>query len=69
MTYQQSRILAKNIHILVAVYQFIYIYGPLHHWQHGLTVVQFITFPLLFLTGLWLRKGQKIWINYLHQPA
>jgi hypothetical protein len=42
------------IHIVIAVYQFIYIYTPLHNYKWALLAVQYFTFPTLLLTGGWL---------------
>lgn len=61
MHYQATRVLARNVHILVAVFQFIYVYSPLHAWPHAISIVQWVTFPLLLITGIWLRKGQVLW--------
>ncbi len=62
MQYQTSRILARNTHIAVAIYQCLYIYSPLHAMPHTFEVVQWLAFPLLLITGIWLRKGQVIWL-------
>lgn len=59
--YQAIRKFSRWLHIVIAGYQLIYIYTPLHNWQYALPIVQWVTFPLLFLSGLWLWKGQKIW--------
>lgn len=61
MHYQTSRTLARRGHIAIAVFQFVYIYTPLHAWPHGITIVQWVTFPLLVLSGVWLHSGGKIW--------
>lgn len=68
MSFQSSRILARNIHIVVALFQFIYIYSPLHSWPKAILIVQWVTFPLLLLTGIWLRKGQQMWSRYFSAP-
>ena len=69
MQYQTTRILARNTHILVALYQFAYIYGPLHDWHYGLAVEQWVMFPLLLISGLWLRKGQVVWHYFIHRQS
>ncbi len=59
--YQYSRVFARNVHIIVALFQFFYIYGPLHTVPDAIKIVQYVTFPLLLITGIWLRKGGVIW--------
>ena len=61
MHYQTTRTLARRGHIAIAVFQCAYIYTPLHLWSHGLTVVQWVTFPLLVVSGTWLHSGGKLW--------
>lgn len=68
MQYQSSRKFARILHLAIAVFQFVYIYTPLHRWHYGLSVVQWITFPLLVISGLWLWKGHKIWLWATRQP-
>jgi hypothetical protein len=65
MHYQSTRTLARRGHIAIAVFQFAYIYTPLHLWHYGLAVVQWVTFPLLVLSGVWLHSGSRIW-RWLH---
>ena len=61
MHYQTTRKLARGGHILIAVVQLVYIYTPLHNLPYALLVVQCVTTPLLFISGMWITKGQKIW--------
>lgn len=61
MNYQFTRKVARGGHILIAAVQLIYIYTPLHNLPYALLAVQFITTPLLVLSGIWITKGQKIW--------
>jgi hypothetical protein len=56
-----SRKLASKTHILIAVYQFVYIYTPMHDWRYGLASVQWLTFPLLLATGSWLFLGRRLY--------
>ncbi|MCE3232653.1 MAG: uncharacterized protein K0R98_910 [Rickettsiaceae bacterium] len=69
MQYKTTRKIALKIHIIVAVYQLLYIYSPLHEWQYAFTVVQFVAFPLLAITGFWLARGKKIWKNFHKSDA
>lgn len=57
MNYKNTRKVASYLHILVSIYQFFYIYTPLRDWSPAFTIMQFITFPLLVLTGCWLLFG------------
>ncbi|MGA2637831.1 hypothetical protein [Methylocella sp.] len=56
-----SRKLASKTHIFIAVYQFVYIYTPMHDWRYGLASVQWLTFPLLLATGSWLVLGRRLY--------
>lgn len=55
-----SRRLASKTHIFIALYQFVYIYTPLHDWRYGLASVQWLTFPLLLASGSWLLLGRRL---------
>jgi hypothetical protein len=55
-----SRRLASKTHIFIALYQFVYIYTPLHDWRYGLASVQWLTFPLLLASGSWLLFGRRL---------
>jgi len=61
MHYQNTRKLARGGHILIAAAQLAYIYTPIHNLPYSLLAVQFVTTPLLVISGLWITKGQKIW--------
>ena len=61
MHYQTTRKLARATHLAIALFQFVYVYTPLHHWHYALPLVQWVTFPLLILSGLWMVSGRKIW--------
>ncbi len=66
MHYKPTRKLARNLHIIAGTYNIFYVYSALHEWHYALKIVQYVTFPLLLITGIWLFKGKKIW-NYLHR--
>ncbi len=63
MQYKDTRSVAKVAHIGAAIFNITYAYTPLHSWQHALAAVQWVSFPLLIITGYWLTKGAKVW-NY-----
>lgn len=51
--------LLKIGHIFGALFNLAFIYTPVHNWPHGFTVVQFISTPLLVITGIGLVKIRK----------
>ena len=69
MHYQTSRILARNTHIAVAIVQCAYIYTPIHAMPHAIEGVQWVTFPLLMISGFWLRKGHVVWNALAHRHS
>lgn len=62
MDLQESRKFARILHLVIALFQFVYIYSPLHTWEHGITLVQWVTFPLLLISGGWLMYGHKFYV-------
>ncbi|MFN7610306.1 MAG: hypothetical protein ACK5QX_05125 [bacterium] len=60
MTLQQSRVIARKIHLFIAFLQMIYIYSPAHNFAVVQQVVRWGTFPLLIISGVWLTFGGKI---------
>ena len=58
-----TRYLARWLHILVALINTAYIYTPLHSWPASLTLLKWVNFPVLILTGAWLMLGNKIWFG------
>lgn len=54
-----SRILASTTHIGVSIFQLSFIYTPLHDVPHMFSVVQWVSTPLLFITGFWLVMGRR----------
>lgn len=46
-------------HIIAALYNLLFIYTPLHSWEHGFTVVQYVSTPLLILSGVLLVRSRK----------
>jgi len=55
-----TRYLAPWLHIMVADLNMVYVYTPLHRWAGGLTLLKWVNFPMLILTGVWLMFGNKI---------
>ncbi|MBI1272857.1 MAG: hypothetical protein GC131_02080 [Alphaproteobacteria bacterium] len=55
-----TRRIARNIHIAAALYNVAYIYTPIHAWSYGLAVLQYISFPLLIVTGLYFMSAKRL---------
>jgi hypothetical protein len=51
--------LNQAVHIVAGVYNLAFVYTPLHQWRYGLGVVQWITMPLLIVTGYMLLRIPK----------
>lgn len=51
--------MVRFLHIASAVYNLLFIYSPLHQWQHGFTTVQYLSTPLLIVTGVLMVRGRK----------
>lgn len=56
---QYSLLLIRLGHILSAVFNLAFVYTPLHDWQYGFPVVQYVTMPLLVITGYLLVRHRK----------
>lgn len=46
-------------HIVAALYNLLFIYSPLHGWEYGFTIVQYVSTPLLVITGYLLVRARK----------
>ena len=66
MSFAASRMLARNLHVFAACLQCLLLYSPLHHWPHTVELMRWGSFPLLLLSGLWLRKG-AVMFQWLRQ--
>jgi len=51
--------LIRLIHIVAAIYNLLFVYTPLHEWSHGFQVVQYISMPLLLISGAMLVRARK----------
>ncbi len=51
---------ARITHILSAIFNLAFVYTPLHAWEYGFPVVQFITMPLLLISGYALVRDRKL---------
>jgi hypothetical protein len=61
MSFKSTRHFALKLHIIIAIFQFFYIYTPLGQWEYATPLVRFVTFPMIVLTGIYLTKGHKWW--------
>lgn len=61
MNFRTSRAIASWGHILVCVFQLSFIYTSLHDVPGMFAVVQWVSTPLLFITGAWLYFGKRLY--------
>ena len=52
-----ERKIIRWIHIIGSIPIIGYIYGPVKHFPHAVAAIQWVLFPLIVLSGLWLWKG------------
>jgi len=55
-----ERKIIRWIHIIASIPIVGYIYGPVKNFPHAVIAVQWVLFPLIVLSGLWLWKGQTV---------
>jgi len=60
MNASAERKIIRWIHIIASIPIIGYIYGPVKNFPHAVTAVQWVLFPLIVLSGLWLWKGQWV---------
>jgi hypothetical protein len=46
-------------HLVGGLYNLAFIYTPLHDWEHGFTIVQWVSTPILVITGIALVRARK----------
>jgi hypothetical protein len=61
MNLKTTRSIAKYTHIITAVFQLAFIYTPLHDVPNMLTVVQWVSTPLLLISGFWLTTSKHFY--------
>ncbi|MDX1922390.1 MAG: hypothetical protein SFW65_04605 [Alphaproteobacteria bacterium] len=61
ISFKTSRNLAANLHIAIAIFQLSFIYTPLHDVPHMFAVVQWVSTPLLLISGFWLTFGKRLY--------
>jgi hypothetical protein len=52
-----ERKIVQWIHIIGSIPIIGYIYGPVKNFPHAVTAIQWVLFPLIVMSGLWLWKG------------
>ena len=52
-------IYARVMHIAAAIYNLLFVYTPLHEWSYGFALVQYVSMPLLIISGLILVRIRK----------
>ena len=51
--------LIRIAHIAAAIFNLAFVYTPLHGWEYGFPVVQYLSMPLLVITGFLLVRCRK----------
>lgn len=51
--------IARPFHGIAALYNLAFVYTPLHSWPYGFAVVQYISMPLLLISGAALVRARK----------
>jgi hypothetical protein len=66
-----ERKIIRWIHIIASVPIVGYIYGPVKNFPHAVSTIQWILFPLIVLSGLWLWKGHWVrkWGRKRNRPG
>lgn len=62
-----QRVIARWIHLVLAIPIIGYIYSPFEQLPDYAPVVRFVAFPVILLTGLWMWKGN--WIKRLFSKS
>ena len=64
-----ERKIIRWLHIVVSIPIIGYIYGPVSKIPEAVTMIRFVLFPLVVLSGLWMWKGAalKRWVSNLRQ--
>jgi hypothetical protein len=55
-----ERKIIRWIHIIGSIPIIGYIYGPVKNFPHAVAAIQWVLFPLIVLSGLWLWKGHWV---------
>jgi len=48
------------LHVVGGVYNLAFIYTPLHNWSHGFAIVQYLSTPMLVMSGILLVCRRKM---------
>jgi hypothetical protein len=55
-----ERKIIRWVHIIASIPIIGYIYGPVKNFPRAVSAIQWVLFPLIVLTGLWLWKGHWV---------
>ena len=55
-----ERKVIRWIHIIASIPIIGYIYGPVKNFPRAVAAIQWVLFPLIVLSGLWLWKGHRV---------
>lgn len=51
--------LVRTAHVVAAVYNLLFVYTALHAWQYGFFTVQYISMPVLLVSGVAMVRLRK----------
>ncbi len=60
-----ERKIIRWLHIIASIPIIGYIYGPVKNIPNAVIMIQWVLFPLIVLSGLWLWKGH--WVRKWHK--
>jgi hypothetical protein len=71
MTASTERQIIRWIHIIASIPIIGYIYGPVKNFPQAVAAIQWMLFPLIVLSGLWLWKGYWVrkWARKRNRPS
>jgi len=60
-----ERKIIRWVHIIGSIPIIGYIYGPVKNFPHAVNAIQWVLFPLIVISGLWLWQGHRArkWIK------
>lgn len=56
---RKTLLIARLLHIIAAVYNLLFVYTVLHDWSYGLLIVQYVTLPLLMVSGYIMMRAKR----------
>lgn len=56
---KKAILLVRMLHVVAALYNLIFVYTALHDWQYGLFIVQYVSMPVLLVSGIAIVRIRK----------